>query len=284
MAQSVSMACICVFGKIIDKESKMKTKRVVVAVTVMVVLSMFPATITKAGDSQGSNFLVARRVTEAPTIDGKTGDACWQEIPWVQGYVSNNRHEPTKFPTQVRCGFDDKALYLLFRCTQNKADIVANLTEHDDPVWYDSGIELFLSPDVKPIDMMLQPQGMHFAQLIFNAIGTRFEQIGKNGGSDWDMEWTVKTTISEDHWIAEVEIPFKFIGKFNWKWYKPAEFTTWDIQLIRNSHGKDTSETSALFPVTGMNHNQTCFGKLVFVNKANDKEIAKQIENIIKEF
>ena len=145
-----------------------------------------------------------KAVSPAPQIDGVIDDAYLQNAtPLVFSMLDGTKAKPKEATT----GFvlaDRENLYLAFRC--EKADtehMVVNKTQHDDDVWQDECIEMFLDP--------LNTREKKYFHLIVNPAGVT--QDARVSDLSWNPAWTAKCGKEQGKaWIAEVKIPFKEFG------------------------------------------------------------------------
>ncbi|MFA6717240.1 MAG: glycoside hydrolase domain-containing protein, partial [Victivallaceae bacterium] len=143
--------------------------------------------------------LKAVKTGSPPVIDGKLGDACWQKAAGTNKfYLNMNGCTPAKEKTEVRLCYDDKALYVAFKCYDSRMDeISAQETRHDGKIYHDDCVELFLKPEA---------EGDSYYHFMVNPIGTYGEEEIKNLA--WNGKWSVKTAKQKDCWTAEMAVPF----------------------------------------------------------------------------
>ncbi len=84
--------------------------------------------------------------------------------------------------------------------------------ERDSAVWEDDSFDFFL-----------YPEDGHAYHLIFNALGTIYDE--RDGKGDWNGNWQIKTTRELYRWMAEFSIPFSDLGG------EPQEGTQWRMQM-----------------------------------------------------
>lgn len=94
-----------------------------------------------------------------------------------------------------------------------------------------------------------------YRQLIANALGVTYEGAKPDDGQ-WDCDWTVKTSLDKDGWVAEMSIPFRSLGV---KTPEPGEI--WGMDLVRSFKGERITQ---LFCTHGANHRPEMFGQMVF--------------------
>ncbi len=85
-----------------------------------------------------------KRLTSPITLDGNWNKAAWQDHPALHiSYYMGSR--PSHMPdTQARLGYDDDAIYVIFRVKDQYVRAVA--TNYHDAVCEDSCVEFFFTP------------------------------------------------------------------------------------------------------------------------------------------
>jgi len=149
--------------------------------------------------------IVINRLGAPPAIDGKLGEAEWRAATKVDRFVpSAGPAGGLKNQTEVRLGYDDRALYLAFRCHESQMDRLAArcTSQGSTELFRDDCVELFVCPDARQLAYC------HFAA---NALGTKFAEVGQNGAAP-SGEWTVAASRGKDCWVAEFAIPFVTLG------------------------------------------------------------------------
>ncbi len=195
----------------------------------------------------------AVRVTTQPLVDGRLGEALWTKLPPLGAFLKQGKQTAAEEPTEVRVGYDDKALYLGITCWESRmADLFAEFlpTQHDRQVALDDSVEVVLRT----------PGGTtwHFA---VNALGASREGRLAAGGREepgLNPAWTVATACYSNRWVAEIAIPFVSMAP-----RVPAAGAGWGFNVFRNE--KPHEEASAWAPMTVVRSFKTEeFGTLVF--------------------
>jgi len=147
------------------------------------------------------------RAAARPVIDGRLDDACWRDALVADNFLRLGSDLPAAEQTVARLTCDDRALYLAFVCSESRMDrILAHKTKHDDGVWQDDCVEVFLD---------VNHDHLTYFQFIVNSIGTRHEARFDHSGrldAKWDVAWEAKTAVHPDHWDVEIAIPFESLG------------------------------------------------------------------------
>ena len=63
----------------------------------------------------------ARRISEAPRIDGRIDEDCWKSLPLFENFIQWGPYngEPPSQKTEVRVGYDDEAIYIAGLCSDS---------------------------------------------------------------------------------------------------------------------------------------------------------------------
>ncbi|MCK4244689.1 MAG: hypothetical protein KAX20_03590, partial [Candidatus Omnitrophica bacterium] len=191
----------------------------------------------------------AIRIYDSPAIDGKINDACWLKASKTDKfYLNKDATASVKENTEVYLCYDDKALYIAFKCYESRMDEIKALErEHDGMVWHDDCVEVFLDPE---------GDGETYYHFLVNPVGSYREEEGMD--LFWNAEWEVKTSKSENHWIAEMAIPFS-----NFK-ITPKVGSVWRANFCREE--KRLPEDTAWSPTLAGFHTPSEFGTIYNLN------------------
>jgi hypothetical protein len=139
----------------------------------------------------------------APVIDGLINDSAWDTVEWSSDYVENqpdNGTPPTE-QTKFKILYDDKNLYVIFRCYDSEPDkIVKRLSRRDgfEGDWVEINIDSYNDDRT----------GFSFT---LTAAGVKGDEFISNNGNNWDGSWNpiwyAKTSIDAEGWVAEMRIP-----------------------------------------------------------------------------
>ena len=148
----------------------------------------------------------AHRTSEEIKVDGVFDEPVWQTVePIRQLYqIQPDQGEPATEDSEVRILYDDKKLYFGFIFYDEMDKIVANDMRRDSPGLRSNDYGFLL------LDTYNDRR---------NAVFFRFTPVGgiedtavsNSGGSlntSWDIVWECRCRINEDHWTAEIAIPF----------------------------------------------------------------------------
>jgi hypothetical protein len=143
------------------------------------------------------------RTTAAIAIDGKLDEPAWGKAGRIPSFVEHRSAGPLRNQTEVLLLYDDKALYIAYKCAdKDMPRIKADTKEHDGSVWEDDCAEIFL--DAKG-------DRAGFVHFILNTMGTKYDALG-NDSYGYDPDWEGRAHLGTDGWTAEIRIPFGELG------------------------------------------------------------------------
>ena len=179
------------------------------------------------------SLYVAKRITEAPTIDGFIGEEVWNiaEIDSVAiQYTPYNKKRATE-RTIFRILYDDKALYVAAILYDNPDSILTGLGRRDDA--YDMNADQFIV-DIGPYN-----DGINSFSFMVSSSGVQsdFKNYFNTRDLSWDAVWVSKTRILERGWVVEIKIPYSAIR------FSKNIFQVWSLNVFRVIKRKE--ETSS---------------------------------------
>jgi hypothetical protein len=150
---------------------------------------------------------MATRATVAPTLDGRTDDAAWQNAQIIDQFLQYEPNEGTesRFRTEARVTYDDRNLYVLARMYDPAPDSIISLLSRRDVRTASEQLKLVIDSynDKKTgFTFIVNPAGVKRDFSISN---------DDNEDSSWDGVWDVATKIDSLGWVAEFRIPFSQI-------------------------------------------------------------------------
>ncbi|MHB8898790.1 MAG: sugar-binding protein [Thermoguttaceae bacterium] len=204
---------------------------------------------------------VVARAAEAPSIDGRGDDACWQHTVACTDFPAVRSLAPAQAGTTVRSCYDDRNLYLLFACQepilnvagQRRGEFRASVAERDGNVSADDSVVVLLDP---------ANTGKEVFDLTANALGTLADArcTGPDLWAGRDIKWNsgarAKALIGQDAWTLEMAIPLADLGA------KPKPGDAWQCCFGRLA--KARKETTSWNPSGRGFHEPKQLGTLVF--------------------
>lgn len=182
-----------------------------------------PFTFHGAKASEKKAYPATRLSGAPPQIDGHLTDEAWESGTWESGFIQHepfNRGEPSQ-QTSFKILYDDNNIYVAIRAHDSAPDsIVPRITRRDN-----------IDGDVVGIALDSYFDQRTAFQFLVNAAGVKIDMINTNDGQNddftWDPVWYVKTSINEDGWVAEMQIPLQQIR------FSTNENHTWGLQVAR---------------------------------------------------
>ena len=162
-------------------------------------------------------------IAQAVTIDGKPDEEAWKSATvlkdFYQTYPGDNT-APSK-PTEVLIMYDEKNLYLAFKCWDEKDKIRATVAKRDS-VFGEDNVRVWLDTY----------NDQRRAYVIgFNPLGIQQDGIYTEGqGADFSVDIVMesKGVIEDWGWSVEAKIPFKSLR------YSAGKGKLWGFNAARN--------------------------------------------------
>jgi hypothetical protein len=216
----------------------------------------------KPFEAQADNFLgaIARapKFVKAPVLDGVLAADEWAGAPVLTGFrnigtkrtVGKGAPATAEFPTEVRLGYDDQALYVAYRLTEEDVQhITAVYDKRDAAVWNDDSADFGILPP--------GTDGALFNHYIINATGAVFDA---RDGAEWNGGLTVKTGIDKQAgaWVIEAAIPWKDFGR------KAEPGQVWRAQFGRSDWRSGRCTSTSWAPTASGLNNSDFMGIVLF--------------------
>ncbi len=206
-----------------------------------------PATDRAAEPAQGLRVAYCSEIRQAPQIDGKLDEPCWDSAGTLEQWLKIDGKSFPEAGTVARVGYDAENLYVALRCTEPMMDSVrADAKPGSGTVWTDDCVELFID---------CNPDDKSYAHLIVNAAGVRQDNLPGERGVQF--EWTAAVQKEENAWTVEVRVPFADLDA---EAPKPAD--TWRVNACRSRLPK--REATCWSPTFKGFHVPERFGILAF--------------------
>ncbi|MGE0446884.1 MAG: DUF5916 domain-containing protein [Vicinamibacterales bacterium] len=182
------------------------------------------APATMARDAEGRATVRAVRTAVPIRIDGRLDDPIYREVEPISGFIQTEpaAGTPSTERTDAWVLFDDRALYISFRCWETRVGYrVANEMRRDSTTTIDNDHVAFILDTFSD-----QTSAVYFA---VNSLGGRMDGqfAGFQYNGDWNPVWDARTSDFEGGWTAEVVMPFSSLR------YPPGRDQTWGINLQR---------------------------------------------------
>ena len=163
------------------------------------------------------------KISEPMTIDGKLDEAIWKQAAVFKDFFQTSpgyNLAPSK-PTEVYVMYDEKNLYVGFKCWDEKDKIRATVAKRDD-VFNEDNVRMWLDTY----------DDQRRAYVIgFNPLGIQQDGIFTEGqGADYSVDIVMesKGVIEDWGWSVEAKIPFKSLR------YSAGKGKLWGFSVARN--------------------------------------------------
>jgi hypothetical protein len=198
----------------------------------------------------------APRAAVKPQMTASADDPAWQTAAALPAFETEKSEAP-EAATGVLPLWSEDALYLRFINFDDKiAELQNTRNGHDENIFGEDEIELFLDDPSRP---------GHYFHLAVTAKGARYDAKADgamNFDQAWNPDWTAKTSVLEDRWIADVKLPF---ASFD---LTPKDGLDWKMSFMRSGAGR---RPNSGWPDASV-HNPAGFGTLTLVEKAPEQK------------
>jgi hypothetical protein len=148
--------------------------------------------------------LKALRIYEQPKIDGRLSETCWQAADTATDFIQYepyNGADPA-YQTRVMIAYDDNSIYIGAVMYDMEPDkIMRELGPRDSDELNSDDFMVSLSP---------YNDGLNSFDFFLYASGVQTDVKNFSTGVDlsWDAVWKSEVMITEEGWVAEIEIPY----------------------------------------------------------------------------
>jgi Domain of unknown function (DUF5916)/Carbohydrate family 9 binding domain-like len=195
-------------------------------------------TTPRAGIIPQIRLSEAKRVEQAPRMDGTLNDPLWQEAAPITDFRQREPREgqPATEHTEVRILYTRNEIYFGISCHSSAANrVIATQLRRDVTQELDDYFEIV-------IDARHDRRNAYVFQI--NPLGTQRDALitdeqanePQDGDPGWDGIWTSEARVSEDGWTATVGIPFSTLN------FMRSRNVVWGInfkRFIRSQNEED---------------------------------------------
>jgi len=144
------------------------------------------------------------RISDPPKIDGVLNEPMWSTAYEVTGLtmIAPDTGEPESLKTFFKFAYTDKALYVGVVCEQPIDTQVRRLGARDNTTIQRDAIRVMLDPSGKG------NYGYLFDVGLGGTLTDGTIRPEKEMNNDWDGPWRGVTSFDQDHWYAEIELPW----------------------------------------------------------------------------
>jgi hypothetical protein len=191
----------------------------------LILVFVFVPFILRAQNRPGTSHHIKKAQGEI-VLDGKLDEEDWKTAQvakdWYLNFPVDTAQSP--FQTEARVTFDDQNFYVSFRCIDDNTPDLINSLRRD----FEYALNDYVGINIGPFN-----DGLNGFFFTVTPAGIQREGIISGGGaggdafnSVWDNKWYSAVVRYDDHWIAELAIPWK---SFRYK----NGLTEWNVTFDR---------------------------------------------------
>ncbi|WP_372775988.1 carbohydrate-binding family 9-like protein [Mangrovibacterium sp.] len=241
-------------------------------------------------------------------VDGVLDDKSWEQAPWSNEFVDiegSLQPKPT-FATRVKMLWDSDYFYIAAELEE--PHIWANITEHDEVMFYDNDFEVFIDPD---------GDTHNYYEFEMNALNATWDLLltkpyrdGALVVDSWEipgLQSAVKIygtlndpTDQDEKWTIELAFPWKVLRECNpgqkipedgSQWRLGFSRVEWQTEIIdgkyvkkKGANGKNLPESNWVWSPQGViaMHQPETWGYVQFSAKTNDAAFVQQADEDVK--
>jgi len=204
----------------------------------------FPGVISRDTTS-GRVTIRAIRLTQPLRVDGRLDEDIYRLVPGISDFVQMEPHSgsPATEKTELWILFDDKNVYVAFRCWETRPErmVVKEMRRDNANLWLGENIAFMFDTFYdrrNGVEFGVTPNGGRYEGQITNE---------RQYNGDWNPIWDVAVSRFSNGWTVETAIPFKSLR------YRPGREQIWGFQARRiNAWKNELSFLTALPPALGM--------------------------------
>jgi hypothetical protein len=200
---------------------------------------------TSGFSQKGDTSITRKKYVTKPlagtiTLDGLPNEEVWNTIEWGGDFIQNqpNEGQPPSQPTSFKILYDEKYLYIAYRCHDMAPDsIIKRMGRRDEfpGDWVEINIDSY--HDLRTA-----------FSFTISVSGVRGDEFVSNDGNNWDASWNpiwfAKTHVDDKGWTAEVKIPFSQLR------YGNEVEKVWGFQITRRLFRKEERSNWQYIPQT----------------------------------
>ncbi len=205
---------------------------------VLLLVFVFLHAYSQKGDSIIRKKYTTKSLSGSIALDGIPTEAAWDAVPWSGDFIQYQPAEgkaPSE-PSAFKVLYDEKYLYLAYRCFDSAPDSVVKRMGRRDEFpgdWMEVNIDSY--HDLRTaFSFTLSVSGVRGDEAVSND--------GRNWDASWNPIWYAKTHVDDKGWTAEVKIPFSQLR------YGAEKEKVWGIQVHRRIFRKEERSTWQYIP------------------------------------
>lgn len=185
-------------------------------------------------------------------IDGRPGEPAWEDAVFLNLTFNTEGNPSPSSGARAKIIAGTEALYVTFRCPLEAGVAVPSQValEHDEPVWKEESVELFIDPDGR---------GRRFYQFSVSMHGVALDG-GGDMGRKWNPVWSRAVEVRQDRYNVEMAIPYQVFELEE----QPRSGTVWGIHFTRNDYSRGECEITQAAPTYGPNDRSGLYTRFKF--------------------
>ena len=198
-------------------------------------LIMALATFTMQLTGQANDTLITRKqyftqqLKSTISLDGIPDEDAWNAVDWGGGFIQwqPNEGKPPSQQTKFKILYDERFLYIAYRCEDLAADSIDGRMGRRDEFpgdWVEINIDSYHDKRTA-FSFTLSVSGVRSDEFISGD--------GNNWDANWNPIWFAKTHINKEGWTAEVKIPLSQLR------YNNDPDKVWGFQVTRRLFRKE---------------------------------------------
>ena len=178
------------------------------------------------------------RTAVIPKIDGKISDSAWKQVEPVSDFIINSPDygKPSKLKTEVWVLYDDAAIYVAAKLTDQPGAVRKQLTARDGEQRQDVDyFSIFLdtyNDNQNGFQFLVTSRNVQSDGRISPSVQSQF---GPPSDYSWDAVWESNVQLTNEGWTMEMRIPYISLR------FSKAEQQIWGINFQRFSRGLNES-------------------------------------------
>ncbi len=170
-------------------------------------------------------------VVGTPTLDGRLEEACWAAGKPLAPFAIHTGEGLAVPQPEARMAYDENAIHFAFSCPHRPGvALLANATEHDQDVWLDDSVEVFIAPGAD--------SGDYYTQVCVNSLGVIRDSRGMD--PTWESGATAAALKEAGRWTVELSVPYEHLG------IDLRVGNEWGINLVANNRTIGQTSTWSL--------------------------------------
>ncbi|MDQ2177086.1 carbohydrate binding family 9 domain-containing protein [Marinifilum sp. D714] len=181
---------------------------------------------------QPKKEIMAIRVSKKPLIDGILDDSVWKGVPVANNFIQMepDNGAATNYKTEVKFIYTNNSIIVGAKMYDPEPEKILRTLSKRDAINNADFVSLVIDPFNSGLDAF---------EFIVTASGVQWDAkvVKSREDTSWDAVWNSATSIHEDGWSTEIEIPYSALR------FPSKEIQEWGVNFLRNIQ-RDREKTS----------------------------------------